>query len=120
MHWVAGFILSVIFQLAHVVEGVEQPIQTSDGNIENEFTVHQLLTTSDFGRNNKFLTWFVGGLNFQVEHHLFPNICHVHYKNLSYIVEKTAKEYNLPYNLKPSFGAALSSHVKRLKEHGRK
>ena len=120
MHWVAGFILSVIFQLAHVVEGAEQPMPTYDGNIENEFAVHQLLTTSDFGRNNIFLTWFVGGLNFQVEHHLFPNICHVHYKNLSYIVEKTAKEYNLPYNLKPSFGAALSSHVKRLKELGRK
>ena len=120
MHWVAGFILAVIFQLAHVVEGAEQPIPTSEGNIDNEFAIHQLLTTSDFARNNIFLNWFVGGLNFQVEHHLFPNICHVHYKNLSYIVEKTAKEYNLPYNLKPSFGAALSSHVKRLKELGRK
>ncbi len=120
MHWVVGFILAVIFQLAHVVEGAEQPMPTSDGNIDNEFAIHQLLTTSDFARNNIFLNWFVGGLNFQVEHHLFPNICHVHYKNLSYIVEKTAKEYNLPYNLKPSFGAALSSHVKRLKELGRK
>ncbi len=120
MHWVAGFILAVIFQLAHVVEGAEQPILTSEGNIENEFAVHQLLTTSDFGRNNKFLTWFVGGLNFQVEHHLFPQICHVHYKNLSYIVEKTAKEFNLPYNLKPSFSAALKSHVQRLKELGAK
>ena len=118
MHWVAGFILAVIFQLAHVVEGAEQPIPSSDGNIENEFAVHQLLTTSDFGRNNRFLTWFVGGLNFQVEHHLFPHICHVHYKNLSYIVEKTAKQFNLPYNSKPTFFAALNSHVKRLKVLG--
>lgn len=119
MHWVAGFILAVIFQLAHVVEGAEQPLPSSDGNIENEFAVHQLLTTSDFARNNFFLNWFVGGLNFQVEHHLFPTICHVHYKNLSYIVEKTANEFNLPYNLKPTFGAAFRSHVKRLKELGR-
>lgn len=119
MHWVAGFILAVIFQLAHVVEGAEQPLPSSDGNIENEFAVHQLLTTSDFARNNFFLNWFVGGLNFQVEHHLFPTICHIHYKNLSYIVEKTANEFNLPYNLKPTFGAAFRSHVKRLKELGR-
>ena len=119
MHWVAGFILAVIFQLAHVVEGADQPMPSEDGNIDNEFAVHQLLTTSDFARNNHFLNWFVGGLNFQVEHHLFPQICHVHYKNLSYIVEKTAKEFNLPYNLKPTFGAAFMSHVKRLKELGR-
>ncbi|MBI1838231.1 MAG: acyl-CoA desaturase [Flavobacteriia bacterium] len=119
MHWVAGLILAVIFQLAHVVEGADQPMPSSNGNIENEFAVHQLLTTSDFARNNFFLNWFVGGLNFQIEHHLFPQICHVHYKNLSYIVEKTAKEFNLPYNLKPSFCAAFNSHVKRLKELGR-
>jgi len=105
--------------LAQVVEVTEQPVPNLDGNIENEFAVYQLLTTSDFGRNNGFLNWFVGGLNFQIEHHLFPNICHVHYRNLSYIVEKTAKEFNLPYNLKPSFGAALSSHIRRLKELGR-
>lgn len=119
MHWVAGVILAVIFQLAHVVEGAIQPMPDSNGDIENEFAVHQLLTTSDFARNNFFLNWFVGGLNFQIEHHLFPHICHVHYRKLSYIVEKTAKEFNLPYNLKPSFGAAFMSHVKRLKELGK-
>jgi linoleoyl-CoA desaturase len=118
MHWVAGFILAVVFQLAHVVEGAEQPGLDANGDIENEFAIHQLLTTADFARDNWFLNWFVGGLNFQVEHHLFPTICHVHYKNLSYIVEKTAKEFNLPYNLKPSFTASLKSHVKRLKELG--
>ncbi len=119
MHWVAGFILALIFQMAHVVEGADQPMLTSEGNIDNEFAVHQLLTTSDFARNNRFITWFVGGLNFQIEHHLFPSICHIHYKNLSYIVEKTAKDFNLPYNLKPTFGDALRSHIKRLKELGR-
>ncbi len=119
MHWFAGFILALIFQMAHVVEGADQPMPDSEGNLENEFAVHQLLTTSDFARNNVFITWFVGGLNFQIEHHLFPHICHVHYKNLSYIVEKTAKDFNLPYNLKATFGDALRSHVQRLKELGR-
>ena len=118
MHWVAGFILAVIFQLAHVVEGEDQPKLDENGDIDNEFAIHQLLTTADFARDNWFLNWFVGGLNFQVEHHLFPTICNVHYKNLSYIVEKTAKEFNLPYNLKPSFTASFKSHVKRLKELG--
>ena len=119
MHWFAGFILALIFQMAHVVEGADQPMPDSEGNLENEFAVHQLLTTSDCARNNVFITWFVGGLNFQIEHHLFPHICHVHYKNLSYIVEKTAKDFNLPYNLKATFGDALRSHVQRLKELGR-
>ena len=119
MHWVAGFILAVIFQLAHVVEGADQPTLDANGDIDNEFAIHQLLTTADFARDNWFLNWFVGGLNFQVEHHLFPTICHVHYKNLSYIVEKTAKEFNLPYNLKPTFMASFKSHVKRLKELGK-
>jgi linoleoyl-CoA desaturase len=119
MHWVAGFILALIFQMAHVVEGADQPMPDSEGNLENEFAVHQLLTTSDFARNNVFITWFVGGLNFQIEHHLFPHICHVHYKNLSYIVEQTAKDFNLSYNLKATFGDALRSHVQRLKELGR-
>ncbi len=118
MHWVASLILAVIFQLAHVVEGALQPFPSHEGNMEHEFLVHQLLTTADFARNNKVLSWYIGGLNFQVIHHLFPNICHIHYRNLSFIVEKTANEFNLPYNLKPSFGAALRSHVKRLKELG--
>lgn len=115
MHWVAGFILSVIFQLAHVVEGAQQTTPPEDGNMENEFAVHQLLTTSDFGRDSKLLSWLVGGLNFQIEHHLFPHICHIHYKKLSYIVEETAKQYNLPYNTKKTFFSALNSHIKQLK-----
>lgn len=115
-----GFIMAIVFQMAHVVEGVEQPLPTSEGTIENEWAIHQLQTTSNFARNNAFINWFVGGLNFQIEHHLFPNICHIHYKKLSYIVEKTAREYGLPYNVKPSFVKALASHTRMLKILGRK
>ena len=118
MHWVAGCILSTVFQMAHVVEGTEQPVPDADGVIHHDWAVHELHTTSDFARNNLFLNWYVGGLNFQIEHHLFPNISHVHYHKISPIVEKTAHEFGLEYNLKPSFANALGSHIRRLRELG--
>ena len=116
MHGVASIILSFVFQMAHVVEGASQ--EDGSGDIETDWHVHQLRTTSDFARNNRLLSWYVGGLNFQIEHHLFPGICHIHYRSLSLIVENTALAYNIPYNLKPSFRAALRSHLRRLKELG--
>ena len=118
MHAVAGMIMSTVFQMAHVVEGTEQPLPDSNGVIKNDFTVHQLHTTSDFGRNNLLLNWYVGGLNFQIEHHLFPNTCHLHYRKIAPIVERTAKEFGINYNLKPSLVAAFISHAKRLKQLG--
>ena len=117
MHWVASIILSFVFQMAHVVEGAGQPV--AESTMPAEWHVHQIQTTSDFARNNKLLSWYVGGLNFQIEHHLFPGICHIHYKQLAPIVEQTAKEYGVVYNLKPTFRSALLSHIYRLKELGR-
>lgn len=119
MHWTAGCILSTVFQMAHVVEGTIQPLPNAEGIIESEWAVHELRTTSDFARNNLFLNWYIGGLNFQIEHHLFPNICHVHYHKIAPIVERTAKEFGFIYNLKPTFINALISHIKRLKELGK-
>lgn len=119
IHLTAGYILSIVFQLAHIVEGTEQPIPDGEGTMENAWAVHQLQTTANFSRDNRLLNWYVGGLNFQIEHHLFPNICHVHYRQLSKIVQQTAEEFQLPYNLKPSFGQALQSHIRMLKVLGR-
>lgn len=119
MHFTAGWIMSVVFQMAHVVEGGEQLLPNVDGVIDCEWAVHQLRTTSDFARNNFLLNWYIGGLNFQIEHHLFRNICHIHYPKIAPIVEKTAKEFGFNYNLKPSFLNALRSHVHRLKELGK-
>jgi len=116
MHWVAGCILSTVFQMAHVVEGTEQPMPDANNVIHHDSAVHELRTTSDFARNNHFLNWYVGGLNFQIEHHLFPNISHVHYQKIAPIVERTAHEYHLDYNLKPSFANAFGSHIRRLME----
>jgi len=113
----SGFVLSVIFQLAHIVEEAEQ-IKAVDGEIDHIFAVHQLKTTANFSPRSKFLTWYLGGLNFQVEHHLFPNICHLHYKNLAPIVEKTAREFNVSYHIHQTFGSALGSHMRMLKRLG--
>jgi linoleoyl-CoA desaturase len=118
MHWTAGYILSITFQMAHVAEIAEQPLPNADGIIESEWAVHQLRTTSDFARNNLLLNWYIGGLNFQIEHHLFPNICHIHYRKIAPIVEKTAKEFGFNYNLKPTLINAFNSHFRRLKELG--
>ncbi len=87
--------------------------------LKNQWIVHQLATTLNFAAHNRLLTWFVGGLNFQVEHHLFPNISHVHYRKIAPIVQRTAEEFNLPYNSQRSFVGALSSHVRMLYQLGR-
>ncbi|CAN5365497.1 acyl-CoA desaturase [soil metagenome] len=120
MHFVAGFILAIVFQPAHVVEGTSYFMPDEGGNLENSWAIHQLYTTTNFAHNNRILSWYVGGLNFQVEHHLFPNICHVHYRNLSSIVEETAKEFGLPYKMKETFWDALVAHGCMLKDLGEK
>ncbi|MCD6069003.1 MAG: acyl-CoA desaturase [Bacteroidetes bacterium] len=117
MHWTASIILSFVFQMAHVVEEAEQPVLQD--HMQHDWSVHQMNTTADFAQGHKLLGWYVGGLNFQVEHHLFPTICHVHYKAIAPIVEKTAKEFGIRYNVQPSFSSALLSHIYRLKELGK-
>ncbi len=120
MHYVAGFILAIIFQPAHVIEGTEYPLPDDKGNIYNAWAIHQLHTTTNFAQKNKLLSWYVGGLNFQVEHHLFSNVCHVHYKDLSAIVKQTAIEFGLPYKTKETFREAMVGHYRILKELGQK
>jgi linoleoyl-CoA desaturase len=120
MHYVAGFILAVIFQPAHVIDGTEYPMPDADGKMENSWAIHQLHTTTNFANRNRILSWYVGGLNYQVEHHLFPNICHVHYRKLSDIVKQTAHEYGLPYKSEPTFLGALAAHARLLKQLGKK
>jgi len=119
MHFVSGFILSTIFQTAHVMTTSAYPLPDENGNISNNWAIHQLMTTSDYSPKSRIFSWFIGGLNFQVEHHLFPNISHVHYKKLSVLVKETAEKYNLPYNVQPNFIHALRNHTKMLKMLGR-
>jgi linoleoyl-CoA desaturase len=118
MHFISGFTLSVIFQTAHVMPESEYPLPDDSGNIENNWAIHQLRTTNNYAPGNRILSWFVGGLNYQVEHHLFPTICHVHYRKIAGIVQDTAREYNIPYHVHPTFFNALSEHYKMLKKLG--
>jgi linoleoyl-CoA desaturase len=119
MHLTAGLIMSVIFQMAHVVEGADQPIP-AEGALESEWAIHELMTTANFSRKSRLLGWYIGGLNFQIEHHLFPHISHVHYRKISPIVEETAKEFGLPYNQKKTLFHAIASHIRILKALGKK
>jgi linoleoyl-CoA desaturase len=119
MHFAAGIILTVVFQMAHTVEGTSHPLPDENGNIENSWAIHQMHTTVNFSHGNKFLTWYLGGLNYQVEHHLFPRICHVHYPAMAPIVKRTAQEYGIPYLENKTFADAFRSHMNTLKRFGR-
>jgi len=120
MHYVAGLILSITFQLAHVMPDTQMPLPDQDGNIKNTWAIHQLFTTANFAPKNKLVGWFTGGLNRQIEHHLFSHISHIHYKELAKIVKKTAKEFNLPYNEYKTTRKAIALHFQQLKELGKK
>lgn len=115
-----GMVLSVVFQLAHCVSEAEFPEPNPEtGNMDNAWAVHQLETTVDFARDNKALNWLLGGLNFQVEHHLFPLISHVNYSAISKIVEETCAEYGVTYNAHRTFWQGLASHYRFLRDMGR-
>jgi linoleoyl-CoA desaturase len=118
MHMVAGLTLSLIFQLAHVVPSSDF-VEVDGSEIQENWSVHQLLTTANFATKSKTVGWFTGGLNFQIEHHLFPNICHVHYPKIAEIVRATAQEFNIPYHMGGTLKDAVMSHFIMLRTLGR-
>jgi linoleoyl-CoA desaturase len=120
MHLVAGFILGVVFQLAHVVEGPEYPLPDDAGRMEHQWLLHEMETTSNFARNNPLITWYVGGLNYQVEHHLFPKVCSAHYPAISPIVERIATRHGVPYHQHRTLLGAVRSHYRMLEALGPK
>jgi len=119
MHFVEGFCLAIIIQMAHLVERMDFPVPNKNGEIENSWAIHQMSTTTDFARNNPLVSFFFGGLNFHIEHHLFQKICHVHHRPLSHIVKRTALEFSVPYHEFVTLGSAVRSHLKFLKKMGR-
>ncbi|MBS1512297.1 MAG: acyl-CoA desaturase [Bacteroidetes bacterium] len=114
----AGLILSIVFQLAHTVEETTFPVETG-GKIENEWAIHQVQTTANFATRNKLISWLIGGLNFQIEHHLFPKISHVHYPAISKIIKEVCQEYGIRYIEFRKMRHALVSHTMHLKRMGR-
>ncbi len=126
-HWIIGFlifgfftglIISLVFQLAHTVESTQFPEMNEVGKMPDEWAVHQIKTTANFATENKIVSWFTGGLNFQVEHHLFPNVSHIHYPQLNKIVKSVCEEYNVQFNEYKKFSEALSSHISHLRNMG--
>jgi linoleoyl-CoA desaturase len=118
MHFICGVILAFIFQPAHVIEETNFYKTTDEGSVENNWAIHQMHTTANFANNSKIFTWLIGGLNYQIEHHLFPNICHIHYGKISKIVKETAMEFNVPYHHHRTFFTALRSHFSLLHKLG--
>jgi linoleoyl-CoA desaturase len=117
---VTGAVLSVVFQVAHCVEEADFPVpRASTGRIDHAWAIHQAETTVDFARHSRVVTWLVGGLNFQIEHHLFPRICHVNYPAISRLVEETCRDFGIGYAQHPSFRAGLASHYRWLRRMGR-
>lgn len=119
MHVVAGLILGVVFQLAHVVEATSHPMPDSCGHMEHSWPIHEMYTTANFATRNRLLTWYVGGLNHQIEHHLFPKTCSVHYPAISTIVRDVAAKYGVPYYENRTFRGAIASHLRTLRINGR-
>lgn len=120
MQMLCGLILGLIFQCAHVIEETEffKPAE-DDNSVENNWAIHQLRTTANFASYNRVFSWLIGGLNYQIEHHLFPQVCHIHYRKIAPIVRQTAKEYGIPYHDHKTFTGALISHFKHLNRVGK-
>lgn len=120
IHVVMGLTLSIVFQLAHVVEKTTfEVVAEKPKVIASEWAIHEVITTADFAPANKVISWFLGGLNYQIEHHLFPQISHVHYPALSKIVRQQCELFGLPYNYYPTMRQAIYSHVRLMKQLGR-
>lgn len=119
MFCMLGLVLSIVFQIAHVVEGVSFPEPNEENNkIEEEWAVHQLMTTANFAPKNKLVTWYVGGLNFQIEHHLFSRVSHIHYPAISRIVKTVCLEHGVEYKEFPTFRSGILSHIRHLRKLG--
>ncbi|BAZ39972.1 delta-6 acyl-lipid desaturase [Calothrix sp. NIES-4101] len=111
-----GLLIGNVFMLAHVLKPAEfvQPEMPSN-SVDDEWAIHQVKTTVDFAPKNAFINWYVGGLNYQVIHHLFPHICHIHYPKIAPIVAEVCAEYDIDYNIYPTLGAALKANYDFLK-----
>ena len=120
MSMVAGLVLSIVFQMAHTVEAASFPEADEISHMmPDQFALHQLRTTANFATHSKWISWYVGGLNFQVEHHLFPSISHVHYPALAHITKATAEEFGVTYLENETLMQALKSHVATLQRFGK-
>ncbi|TAH27456.1 MAG: acyl-CoA desaturase [Cytophagales bacterium] len=116
--FVCGTTISIVFQMAHVVEDTDFPLPNSENKIDQEWALHQISTTANFSTRSKFVSWLLGGLNFQVEHHLFPKISHVHYPKINLLVKETCEQFGVKYIEYSNVYYAFSAHIKHIKRLG--
>lgn len=119
VHIVASLLITHVLQVEHLALETSQPQLTKKGTIEKSWAQNQLEGTCNFKSRSRIFNWYIGGCNYQIEHHLFPTICTIHYPKISKIVQQTAKEFNFSYTLQPNFGYALKSHYQFLKQMGK-
>ncbi|WP_363299047.1 acyl-CoA desaturase [Altibacter sp.] len=120
MHFITGLLVSIVFQLAHIMPDNEFPLPDANRKMNAGWYGHQFATTTNYAPKSKLIFWLIGGLNFQVEHHVLPDVCHVHYAKLTKVVAQTAREFGMPYHVKGTLVEALRDHVKMLRSLGRK
>jgi linoleoyl-CoA desaturase len=118
MHFVTGLLISLVFQVAHIIPNADFPLPDKNGLIAGDWFMHQFATTCNYSPNSRLFSWLIGGLNFQIEHHLLPGVCHIHYQKLSKIVIETAEEYGMPYHSNQTFFSAIWEHAKMLRTLG--
>lgn len=115
---IIGLIAATVFHLAHLVENVSFPTCDKEGKLEDGFLTHQLKTTANFSTRNRLIHFLLGGLNYQIEHHLFPHICHIHLDQISRIVRTVVQKHGLPYHENETALKAVWSHFRTLKRLG--
>jgi len=115
IHILSGLTFALVFQCTHICDGTNYPMPDEDGNIENNYALHVMETTADFSRESRIGSWLMGGINIHVIHHIFPEICHVHYPKITPILIKTAKDFGLQYKEFKTFGEAMRNHLKMLR-----
>jgi linoleoyl-CoA desaturase len=116
---VLGTTLSVVFQVAHSVGEAVFPLPSAGTRyIERAWAIHQAETTVDFARPSRVVAWLLGGLNFQIEHHLFPRISHVNYPAISKLVEQTCRDFGVAYTEHRSFREGVTAHFRWLRRMG--
>lgn len=120
MHFVTGLLVSTVFQVAHIMPVNKFPLPNEQGIMKEDWYGHQFATTTNFSPKSNLLFWLIGGLNYQVEHHVLPDVCHVHYKSLTKIVAETALEFGMPYHVNKSFLNAIRTHTTMLRLLGKK
>jgi len=76
------------------------------------FLKHQVVTAMDFGHNSLICRYFSGGLNYQIEHHMFPFVNHCHLPSLAPLVKELCRKHDVPYNEASGYGDALEKHLK--------